>query len=318
MNKSVYRSYKHHIDEFCSQIHKLNCSNSKINLTKFKEPQEIEFQSYGNRHISWNSGFSICCRVINEALQILETDKNSEKMNETSEIKNDADIDVLDVDIPNNEYSMSGDEEQSLNDLLCNEIIRYDEIGNLYKRVEKTKLSHIPDTFFKFNCHYISSFLTNYELKSDFIFKIWVNYIKFQDSIIRFLFCDLFITADKLKPDFGDIRFILCGEINEVKLKAIEFWSRKSEGLPESLLFTSILDPHRTLASEVMTIINVGQYRRCSHHVTYSEQKLQVGMPVEVSVIRTGRKSLCRFDMTESKTGIYAKSEFFTCRKTFT
>ena len=175
MNKSVYRSYKHHIDEFCSQIHKLNCSNSKINLTKFKEPQEIEFQSYGNRHISWNSGFSIWCRVINEALQILETDKNPEKMNETSEIINDADIDVLDVDIPNNEYSMSGDEEQSLNDLLCNEIIRYDEIGNLYKRVEKTKLSHILNAFFKFNCHYISSFLTNYELKSDFIFKIWVK-----------------------------------------------------------------------------------------------------------------------------------------------
>ena len=98
MNKSVYRSYKHHIDEFCSQIHKLNCSNSKINLAKFKEPQEIEFQSYGNRHISWNSGFSIWCRVIIEALQILETDKNPEKMNETSEIINDADIDVLDVD----------------------------------------------------------------------------------------------------------------------------------------------------------------------------------------------------------------------------
>ena len=71
-------------------------------------------------------------------------------------------------------------------------------------------------------------------------------------------------------------------------------------------------------ASEVMTIINVGQYRRCPHHLTYSAQKLQVGMPVGVSVIRTGRKSLCRFDMTESKTGIYATSEFFTCRKTFT
>ena len=48
---------------------------------------------------------------------------------------------------------MSGEEEQSLNDLLCNEIIRYDEIGDLYKRVEKTKLSHIPNAYFgEFRC----------------------------------------------------------------------------------------------------------------------------------------------------------------------
>ena len=58
MNKSVYRSYKHHIDEFCSE--------------------EIEFQSYGNRHISWDSGFTFWCRVINEALQKL---KNFSYMN---------------------------------------------------------------------------------------------------------------------------------------------------------------------------------------------------------------------------------------------
>ena len=39
---------------------------------------------------------------------------------------------------------MSGEEEQSLNDLLCNEIIRNDEIGDLYKRVEKTKIITYP------------------------------------------------------------------------------------------------------------------------------------------------------------------------------
>ena len=45
------------------------------------------------------------------------TDKNPEKMNEMSEILNDVDVDVLDVDILNNEYNTSGDKEQSLNDL---------------------------------------------------------------------------------------------------------------------------------------------------------------------------------------------------------
>lgn len=53
-------------------------------------------------------------------------------MDESNEISN--------VEDEDNEYDLSGDEEQqSLNDLLTNEIIPFNEIKGLYERVQKPK-----------------------------------------------------------------------------------------------------------------------------------------------------------------------------------
>lgn len=162
-------------------------------------------------------------------------------------------------------------------------------------------------------------------MKSDYIFKIWINFIKIQDSITRFIFCDFTITEEKLRKDFGDMRFILTGEVTNViggispdfiilSIRSVEFWSRKTERLPECLLFTSILDPHNTFGSQISCIVNVGQYQKCPEHVTFSAKNVRVKTQIGVSVKKTGLRSLGRFDMTDSKSGIFATSEFFTYR----
>ena len=328
MNRAVYRKHKHHIEDFCAEIHRMNRSYSKVDMIKFREPNEIQFQSYNNQHISWESGFSFWCQVINEILEKLKNDKDPEEMDDSNEISNeDVDKDILDVGINlNNEYNLSEDEEQQMNDLLTNEIIPFDEIKGHFERVKKPKSVHTPNAYFKFNFNFVSAFLSNYEMKADYIFKIWLNVIQNQDSISRFIFCDFSITEDKLKKDFGDLRFILTGEVTNIigqgtspdfiilNLQKVEFWSRRTERIPECLLFTSILDPHNTFGSPILSIINVGQYHKCSEHVTFSAKNVRVKSQVGVSVKKTGNRSLGRFDMSDTKAGICATSEFFTYR----
>ena len=331
-NKRVYRAHRREIEEFCSEVEKLNSSSPSIGMTRFRDPNEIEFQSYGNKHISWDFGFELWVEIINEALQKLGNNKKADKTEMS--VENDDDVDILDLgkDLNSSELSDPGPDnasgEDELNDLLSNELIRFDEIYRVYDKVQKPKLAQTPNAFFKFKNHPVSAFLSNYQSKSDYIFKIWVNVFHHANRNLtsKFIFFDFCNTRDRLAKDLGDARFIITGEVSDVicqgsipdfvilRVRSVEFWSRKPERLPETLLYNSILDPHNRCGNDILTVVNIGQYRKCAGHVTFSSASVRTGTTVGVSVIKSSPKALGRFDMSQTKCGVFATSEFFTSR----
>ena len=168
---------------------------------------------------------------------------NQTDMSEDNEDETTNDILNVGIDLDSSDLLPKTDQavDVNLQGLLINELVSFDEIHKIYKKINKPNTTHIPNHMVDFQFHPESCFLTNYENKSDFIFKLWLNLLRWNYKLLKCAFFDFTTTSEKLNDAFGEIRYILIGTVRDliytndilnliiVDMEGIEFWSKNKE-----------------------------------------------------------------------------------------
>ena len=339
LNKNLTQANQQDIKIFQMTIENLMEKYQTVKMMEFINPIQIRFQSVHNIHISWNSGPEFWFGILENALKILKTIKITKDEKDMVMSTNQTDIsednedetmsDTLNVGIDLDSSDLLPETDQAvdvnLQGLLINEPVAFDEIQKIYKKINKPNTTHIPNHMVKFQFHPESCFLKNYENKSDFNFKLWLNLLQWNYGSLKCAFFDFTSTGEKLNDNFGEIRYILCGTVRDLiytndilslvilNIEGIEFWSKR-QGSPETLIFQNCLDPHKQFKEAIVTIISVGQTLKVKNHPTIPAKDIKEGMKLGASVIKSGKRSLARLDLNSQKSGIFATSNFFTPR----
>ena len=320
----LQKKFEGNINQLDNEILKLREDGYRVSCTEYIDHKNIQFQNKNDLHIDWKHGRDIWSGVLTKAMVKMNKEQWSERVSESDKMESDeldlgADISEI---LPIDAYQNDEEEDSSSNKVPMSNTVKVDKLKEIFDDLSESKLVHHPNCLIRFSYIPTSCYLSNYEEKSQFIHQIWLT-TDDENKNNKYLFFN-FDFMIELGREYGNIKYLIKGKIERIfwkqgspdylilSLEGLEIWSQKPNLRP-SKIFSTPLDPHNNLDYKLYSAVNIGQTKKPKFGESIPPLALTNNQVVAISVVRSGPKSLAKFDFDPDQQ-IWATSEFFCQR----